>query len=133
MRKVSYFSAGLVADFAISDQAFDKFLGYLADAEGEIDAYGENDLSTARTILDNFMAAAQQDEDIDQGPGEVLAACFIWNFFNTHPDGARMIEGDIVVVDYDGMFGMVEYASAKDVKLDTGHDHDHGPSGRGCG
>lgn len=121
MRKVSYYSGGLVAEFAISDSAFEKFLGYLHEAKSEIDAYGEDDLMTARSLLDNFMARAQQDEDIDQGPGEVLAACFIWNFFNTHPDAAQVIEGDIVIVDLDGTQTMVEYASASEVKIP--HDH----------
>lgn len=124
MRNVTYFSGGLVADFAISDAAFEKFLAYLEEAKGEIDGYGEDDLMTARTILDNFMAAAWRDEDIEQGPGEVLAACFIWNFFNTNPDAAQVISGDIVIVDFDGTLTTVEFASAADVKL--GHDHhDH--------
>lgn len=125
MRKVTYFSGGLIADFAISDSAFDKFLIQLNEAEKEIDRYGEGDLMTARTILDNFMTAAQQDENIDQGPGEVLAACFIWNFLNTNPDASRVIEGDIVIVDLDGTLNTIEYVSAKDIQIpnDGGHDH----------
>ena len=121
MRNVTYFSAGLVADFAISDQAFDKFLNDLDEAQKEIDAYDEDDLMKGRTILDNFMAAAQQDESINQGPGEVLAACFIWNFFNTNPDASRVIEGDIVIIDLDGTLNSVEYASANDVQV--AHEH----------
>ena len=124
MRKVVYFSAGLVAEFALSDQAFDKFLTDLAEAEGIIDPYGDPDLMKARTILDNFMAAALGDEDIEQGPGEVLAASYIWNFFNTHPDLSRRIEGDIVILDLDGSQHTVEFAAATDVQLpdgDTGH------------
>lgn len=120
MRNVSYFSAGLVAEFVISDSAFEKFLEDLDDAD-EIEPYDEGDLMTARTILDNFMARAQQDENSEQGPGEVLAACFIWNFFNTHHDASRVIEGDIVLVDLDGTLTMVEYASAKDVQFN--HEH----------
>jgi len=128
MRNVTYFSAGLVADFAISDQAFDKFLIDLNEAAKIIDRYGESDLMKARTLLDNFMARAQQDESIEQGPGEILAACFIWNFFNTNPNPSRVITGDIVLVDLDGTLTTVEYASAKDLKIaqhDHGHDHEH--------
>ncbi|MFC1673478.1 hypothetical protein ACFL12_04920 [Pseudomonadota bacterium] len=117
MRNVSYFSAGLVADFAISDQAFEKFLVDLDDAEGEIEPYGEDDLMTARTILDTFMARAREDEDAAQGPGEVLAASYIWNYFNTNPQAESVIEGDIVIVDPDGTLTMVEYASARDVNI----------------
>jgi len=117
MRNVTYFSAGLVAEFAISNQAFDKFLKDLSEAEEQIDAYGEGDLSTARTLLDNFMARAQQDENIEQGPGEVLGACFIWNYFNTNPNASRVISGDIVIVDLDGTLSTVEYASANDVQI----------------
>lgn len=121
MRKVTYFSAGLVAEFAVTDPAFDKFLTDLDDAAGEIEPYGEPDLMKARTILDNFLARARTDEDIEQGPGEVLAASYIWNFFNTHPDPMRIIEGDIVIVDLDGSLNTVEYASANDVQM--AHEH----------
>jgi len=117
MRNVAYFSGGLVADFAISDAAFDKFLADLKEADKEIDGYSEDDLMTARTLLDNFMAVAQNDESIEQGPGEVLAASFIWNFFNTNPDASQVIEGDLVIVDLDGTLNTVEYASAKDVQI----------------
>ncbi|HEY9079706.1 hypothetical protein [Magnetovibrio sp.] len=135
MRKVTYFSAGLLADFVISDQAFDKFLVDLNEAQGEIDRYGEEDLLKARTLLDNFMARAQQDQTIVQGTGEVLGASFIWNFFNTNPDSSRVITGDIVVVDLDGTLTSVEYASVNDLKFaqhDHDHDHDHA-HGHGCG
>jgi hypothetical protein len=121
MRKVTYFSGGLVADFIIWDQAFQKFLKDLEEAEGQIQRYGEADLMKARTLLDNFMFQARQDENIDQGPGEVLAACFIWNFFNTHPQADRVITGDIVIVDVDGSLNSVEYASVHDVQI--GHHH----------
>ncbi|MBL4614485.1 MAG: hypothetical protein JKY27_06405 [Magnetovibrio sp.] len=117
MRNVTYFSAGLVADFAISESTFDKFLTDLNEAEKEIDRHGEDDLMKARTLLDNFMARAQENEDIDQGPGEVLAACFIWNFFNTNPDASRVIEGDIVIVDLDGTLNTIEYASVDDIQI----------------
>ena len=127
MRNVTYYSGGLVAEFAISDAAFEKFLGYLEEAEegGELARHSDNDLMTARTILDNFMDAAHRDENVEQGTGEVLAASFIWNFFNTHPDMTRMIGGDIVIVDLDGTLSRVEFASAKDVKFSHEHDHDH--------
>jgi hypothetical protein len=123
VRNVSYFSGGLVADFAISDVAFDKFLTDLAEAKNIIDGYGEGDLMKARTLLDNFMIRAHQDESVDQGPGEVLAACFIWNFFNTNPNPARVIEGDIVLIDLDGTLSTVKYVSAKDVQIPDLHTH----------
>ena len=121
MRNVTYFSAGLVADFAISGPAFEKFLNDLSDAGAEIDRHGEDDLMKARGILDTFMTRAREDQDIEQGPDEVLAACFIWNFFNTHPEAARVIEGDIVIIDLDGTLGAVEIVSAADVQI--AHQH----------
>lgn len=121
MRKVTYYSGGLAADFSITDKAFDKFLADLEDAAGEIEPYGETDLVKARTLLDNFMFRAREDEHAEQGPGEVLAACYIWNFFNTNPQAARVISGDIVIVDLDGSLNTVKYASVKDVKIT--HDH----------
>ena len=121
MRQVTYYSAGLVADFAITDTSFDKFLADLDEAKGVIEGYGEDDLMKARTLLDNFMERAQADEDVAQGVGEVLAACFIWNFFNTNPQKDRVIEGDIVILDLDGMRNTVEYASVNDVQI--AHQH----------
>lgn len=124
MRKVTYYSGGLAADFIIWDQAFQKFHKDLEDAQGEIDPYGETDLIKARTLLDNFMLNARDDENIGQGPGEVLAACFIWNFFNTHPQENRVITGDIVIVDLDGSLHTVEYASVNDIQSGP-DDHHH--------
>jgi len=124
MRQVTYYSAGLVADFAITDAAFAKFLADLEEASGVIEPYGEDDLKKAHTLLDTFMARAQEDENVDQGSGEVLAACYIWNFFNTHPQPERVIEGNIVILDLDGMRHTVEYASVKDVQIAHEH-HEH--------
>lgn len=124
MRKVTYYSGGLVADFIITDAAFDKFLGYLEEAEGEIERYGEADLMKARTLLDNFMLRARDDEDIEQGPGEVLGACYVWNYFNTNPEAARVITGDIVILDLDGSLHTVEYASVNDFQIKHEH-HEH--------
>ncbi len=126
MRKVIYFSGGLVADFIITDQAFEKFLVDLEDAAGEIERHGEADLMKARTLLDNFMDRARDDEEAEQGPGEVLAASYIWNFFNTHPQAERAISGDIVIVDLDGSLNTVKYASVNDVQIGDdsgGHSH----------
>ena len=132
MRKVTYYSGGLVADFAISDKAFDKFLSDLEEATGQIERYGETDLMKARTLLDNFMFRARDNETVDQGPGEVLAACYIWNFFNTNPQPDRVITGDIVIVDLDGSLNTVEYASVNDIQISHDHDHDH-EHGSCCG
>jgi hypothetical protein len=120
---VTYNSGGLVADISITDPAFQKFLADLADAKGVIEPYGEADLMKARTLLDNFMLRAREDEDVDQGPGEVLAACYIWNFFNTNPQSRRVILGDIVIVDLDGSLNTVEFASVNDIQ--TSHTHEH--------
>ena len=123
MRNVTYYSGGLAADFAITDQSFEKFLVDLADAAGQIEPYGESDLMKARTLLDNFMLRAREDEDVAQGPGEVLAACYIWNFFNTNPDKARAISGDIVIIDVDGALHTVQYASVNDIQVPHNHAH----------
>lgn len=123
MRKVTYYSGGLVADFAITDKSFDKFLKDLEDAAGEIERYGEVDLMKARTLLDNFMMRARDDENAEQGPGEVLGACYIWNFFNTNPQADRVITGDIVIVDLDGSLNTVEYTSVNDIQVSHHHEH----------
>lgn len=117
MRKVTYFSGGLAADFSITDPTFEKFLHDLSEAEGEIDRYGEDDLMKARNLLDDFMLRARKDEGVEQGVGEMLAACYIWNFFNTNPETERLITGDIVIVDLVGDLTTIEYVSANDVQL----------------
>ncbi len=121
MRNVRYFSGGLVAEFAITDESFEKFLVQLDEAEGVIDGYSEDDLMKARNILDNFMMRAQQDDSVEQGVGEMLAASFIWNYFNTNPDASQVIEGDILIFDLDGTLTTVEFTSVNDVRVP--HDH----------
>ncbi len=111
MRKVTYFLAGTVADFSIPDDRFDAFcrdmnLGTFHSEEG---------LGKARSGLEAFMLRGEKG--IQAGPEEVLAACFVWNFFNTHPDNAMHIEGDVVIIDLNGDGGTIDYASARDIQL----------------
>lgn len=110
MRTVSYFLGGTVADFAIPDDQFDAFA---AKAKWEVRHVNE-ELLKARKVLERFVAAGTGQA---AGPGEILAASFIWNFFNGHPDEALHIEGDVIVVDLDGTGETVEYASIKDINL----------------
>ncbi|TCS60370.1 hypothetical protein [Varunaivibrio sulfuroxidans] len=117
MRKVTYFSAGTVADFTIPDDRFQEFL----KSEGQFERYGEDDLTKARDVLDAFMARARATADAHHGGAEILAACFIWNFFNTNPEEERLITDDIVIIDLDGDLNTVEYAAARDIQIEPGH------------
>lgn len=117
MRKVTYFSAGTVADFAIPDERFQEFIA----GEGTFERYGEDDLTKARGLLDAFMVRAREDTSAQYGTQEILAACFIWNFFNTNPEKERLITDDIVIIDLEGDLNTVEYAAAADIQLKPGH------------
>ena len=109
MRTVSYFLAGDVADFRIPADRFDDF-----DRNMPFDRrHSESDLDMARMVLQSFLEAGRERI----GPQEVLAACFVWNFFNTHPDDGGRIDGDVLIVDLHGGGGTVEYASPGDVEL----------------
>jgi hypothetical protein len=51
------------------------------------------------------------------GANETLAACFIWNYFNTHPDDTKHIHGDVVVIDLHGDGASVDFAAAAAIQI----------------
>lgn len=110
MRKVTYFQAGVVADFVIPDDRYQEF----AKGIGLDKAHSEDEIQKAREALGNFVAAG---EGRSAGPEQTLAACYIWNFFNTHPDDEMHIEGDVVIIDLDGDGGNIDYAAAGDIQI----------------
>ena len=110
MRKVMYFMGGIVADFTIPDDRFEEFT---KNIDWEI-RHEEGELDKARGVLERFTRNAPAD---GAGPVETLAACFVWNFFNTNPDDERFIKGDIVIVDLQGDGSTIEYASAADIQM----------------
>ncbi len=114
MRKVIYFHGGTVADFDIPDDRFDDF-----SKNAKRDArHSEDALDKARRNLEAFI---QSESKSNAGAEETLAACFIWNFFNTHDDDALYIKGDVVIVDLSGDGGTIEYAAVKDVQMAPSH------------
>ena len=113
MRKVSYFWDGLIADFDISDSEYADFV-----KNAETDRFGEDNLMKARVVLDGFMERGREDDDIETSPADILAAAFIWNFFNANPEPDYIIEGDIFIVDLDGTGDTVEFAAYEDVEFD---------------
>jgi len=112
MRKVTYFKAGVVADFIIPDELFEEF----SKGIGLANAHSEDELTKARIALGAFVG---EDEGKDKlaGPGETLAACYVWNYFNTHPEDEKFVEGDIVVIDLDGEGETIDYAAAADIQI----------------
>ena len=110
MRKVTYFHAGTVADFSIPDDRFDDF----SQAISWEKSHSDDEIQKARAILGDFMMA---DDVPPVGVGEILAACYIWNFFNTHPDEKMHVAGDIVVIDLEGNGEHIDYSAASDIQL----------------
>ncbi|MEO5336774.1 MAG: hypothetical protein H7841_07770 [Magnetospirillum sp. WYHS-4] len=110
MRTVCCFIAGVMADFAIPDDRFAEFSRHVPYKVQRAEA----ELHKARAVL---LAFTERDSRTPAGPGEILAACFVWNYFNTHPEDEQHIEGDIIIVDLDGSGETIEYAAIGDVDV----------------
>lgn len=112
MRKVTYFNAGVVADFSIPDDRFKAF----SEAIGFEKAHVEDELLKAREVLGIFMADGDVTEKI-AGSEHILAACYVWNFFNTNPEDEMHIEGDIIIIDLEGNGEHIDYSAAADINI----------------
>jgi len=110
MRTVTFFLNGVVADFKIPDDRFDAFSKHI-DWDTR---YQEDELHKARKVL---AAAVSQGLDVNAGDEEALAACYVWNYFNSHPEAEKHIEGDILIIDMDGDGENIDFAATKDVQL----------------
>lgn len=113
MRKIIFYFGGVVADFAIPENLFVDFSHGMPWDRRHADA----DLNKARGVLEAFVRRSAPEAGIEAGPNELLAACFIWNYFNTHPEDRLHIEGDILVVDFHGDGSAMEYMAAADARL----------------
>jgi hypothetical protein len=110
MRKVSYFYGGQLADFVIPDDRFEEFSKHLKWET----RHSETDVEKARGILEICVV---KGDDAAVGQNEILAACFVWNFFNTNPDDQLFIDGDVVIVDLEGNGNYVDYVAASEIQL----------------
>jgi len=110
MRKITYFNAGVVADFTIPDDRFTEFTSNI----GLDKAHSEDEIQKAREVLGAFVS---NPDNRTAGPEQILAACYIWNFFNTHPEDEMFIEGDVVIIDLEGDGTNIDYASAGDIQI----------------
>lgn len=113
MRKVVYFYGGHVADFSIPDELYDAF----AERSVELSAGPGEHLEPARQVLQNVMEEfSATGEARPMGESEVVAACYIWHYFNTTDEQTR-IEDDILIVDADGESKDVQYVPLSEVDL----------------
>jgi hypothetical protein len=110
MRKITYFNAGVVADFNIPDDRFADFTKGI----GLDKSHSEDEIQKAREVLGNFVTAHEGER---AGPEQILAACYIWNFFNTHPNDKMYIQGDVVVIDLEGDGHNIDYAAVGDIQI----------------
>ena len=113
MRKVVFYLDGTVADFAIPTDRFDEFSRVMP----QMRRYAEDDLTKAREVLTTFVRRSRETPGAKAGPNELLAACFVWNYFNTHPEERQHIDGDVLIVDMHGDGTAVDYMSAADANL----------------
>lgn len=109
MRTVTYFFGGTVADFLVPDDLFDQFSRHMPFDK----RYAETEIQKAQKVLETFMGRGGSQA----GPSELLAACYVWNYFNTNPDPEQVIEGTIMIVDLNGDGRYIEYASPDDVDM----------------
>lgn len=113
MRKVVFYLGGKVADFTILDDRFDAFSGAMPWER----RHSKDDLAKARQVLAAFVRRGEGDPAAKAGPNEILASCFIWNYFNTNPEGDKQIDGDVLVVDLHGDGLSIDYMAAADADL----------------
>jgi hypothetical protein len=107
MRTITYFQGGTVADFKVPDDRFDDFAKSI-DWQAR---YSEEQLHKARKVL---AAALNRDGETAE---EILAACFVWNYFNTHPEEEKHISGDVLIIDLEGDGENIDFAAKADVEL----------------
>lgn len=112
MRKVTYFNVGVVADFSIPDDNFETF----SEAIGFEKSHVDDELLKAREVLGQFMCEGDVTEKT-AGPEQILAACYVWNYFNTNPDDKMHIEGDIIIIDLEGNGEHIDYSAAADIQM----------------
>ncbi len=110
MRAITYFQGGTVADFKIPDDRFDEFVKNI-DWQSR---YSEDQLHKARKVL---AAALGRDGKVSVAAEEILAACFVWNYFNTHPEEDKHISGDVLIIDLEGDGETIDFAATTDVEL----------------
>lgn len=113
MRKVVFYLGGTVADFAIPGDRFDEFSRLMPWDR----SHAADDLAKAREVLAAFVRRSKETSGLKVGSNETLAACFIWNYFNTHPEDHQHIEGDVLVVDMHGDGTAVDYMPAAQASL----------------
>jgi len=112
MRKVIYFNAGVVADFSIPDDRFDDFSAGIGFEKAHVD----DELLKAREVLGSFMSDCEATEK-EAGPEQILAACYVWNYFNTNPDDKMHIDGDIIIIDLEGNGEHIDYSPAAEIQI----------------
>lgn len=113
MRKVVYYHGGVVADFPVPDEIYDVF----ATRFMEMTAGAGEDLEKARRVLRRAMDRLPDDEvHAATGHNEVVAACYIWHYFNTTDEDTH-IDGDILVADVEGDDQDIAYLPLADVEL----------------
>ena len=110
MRSVVYFRAGTVADFSISDERFDMF-GATLSTDIQFD---EHELDKARQVLGTFMGKAAETP---YGAQQEVAACFVWNYFNGHPDADKRLAGDIIILDPQGDGSAIQFAPVSEIEM----------------
>lgn len=113
MRKVVFYLGGTVADFAIPGDRFDEFSRVMPWER----RHADDDLAKAREVLAAFVRKSRDAPDARIGPNEILAACFVWNYFNTHSEDRRHIEGDVLIVDMHGDGMSIDYMPADQANL----------------
>ncbi len=110
MRKIIYYYSGTVTNFEIEETHYKDFARNLKEDRRNSD----RELNRARGVLGAYVC-----RETGEGPGplERIAACYVWNYFNTHTAADHCIKGDVMIVDLDGTGTTIEYVAAVDVQL----------------
>lgn len=113
MKRVVYYPAGLVADFAIPEDLYVAF----AERAGSIPGEPGADLDKARKILERVMREAASGGEGKVGENEAIAACYIWHHMNNTIEEDGRIEGDVLIADEEGDGQDITFMPLADVDL----------------
>lgn len=110
MKRVTYFHGGVILDFDLEEARYKDFAARLKPEVRHSDA----ELGKAQGVLAAYVTG---EDDRAPSPLEMAAACYVWDYFHTHKDASKRIDGNIVIVDLAGNGETIEYASEADLNF----------------
>lgn len=116
MRKVAYYLAGTYAEFLIGDEHYEDFGEQIRRIK-----FDKSDLEEATRTLEIAVREGQRAGEIMVAEPEVIAACYVWWYFNDRIKKRPLIDGDLIILDTESG-GHVSYAACDGYKFTPSRD-----------